>query len=244
MPCLPTLFLFALGNPLTMPTCTHHHTHSKAEYGNDPEPNFPFPTPKGYFPFVMVYELIIFEAHFQIQFWYLKGYTYIHMYVQVCVCVHTLLCYKKQCLSIHSDATFSGSFFSSISLIMLTCFMPHLGLLYTWQTKSSIYHIFWQNTFFLWLDSFLCILALVGNKLKPEVHTPRWKGCSRNHVDLLPGIPFLLRTTPKTVTWASQVESVLHRMTLFLWVFKRQVLMYIDKCSVWQIKIVWSKMLK
>ena len=119
------------------------------------------------------------------------------------ICAHTLF-------SVHRDAAFSRSF---LVPFVLTCFAPHLCLLYTWQKKPSIYQIFWQKTFF----SARQLSVPFNSRWKqthPSLHTPCWKRCLRSRADWLPGMQFLLRTTPKTVTWASQVESTWRRMTL------------------------------
>lgn len=140
---LPTSFL-ALENPLTIPICTHPHTYPKT-IGMTQNCIFPFQLPKAHsFSSVMVHDFIIFEAHFQIQFWYLKLNTWrcTHTCMWVCVCVCILLCYKKWCVSIRSDTTFNGSSFSPASLFVSTCFVPPLCLSHTWQTKPSIYQVF------------------------------------------------------------------------------------------------------
>lgn len=109
------------------------------------------------FPSVMVYDLITFEAYSS-DSW--KD-TCMHMCLYMYICVHTLF-------SVHRDAAFSRSF---LVPFVLTCFAPHLCLLYTWQRKPSIYQIFWQNTF-LRLNNFLCLLTLVGNKLTQACTLP------------------------------------------------------------------------
>lgn len=145
-----------------------------------------------------------------------------HVCVYMYTCVHTFF-------SVHRDAAFSRSF---LVLFVSTCFIPHQCLLHTWQTKPSTCQIFWENTFFS-ARQFSVPFHSCWKQAHPSLHTPRWKRCLGSCADLLPGMQFLLRTTPKTVTWASQVESTWCRMTLcfcgFLkgtWLFIRIQVLY------------------
>ena len=137
MPCLPTSFLCALEK-----SCYYlkFYTppYSPKGSGNELYPQFPFPAPHGsLFSFC--------NGLWPDNIWgTLSNTVLIVERIHVCTCVYMYIC-AHTLFSVHRDAAFSRSF---LVPFVLTCFTPHLCLLYTWQTKPSIYQIFWQKTFF------------------------------------------------------------------------------------------------
>lgn len=225
MASLPTSFLCALEKSCYYPNF-YTPPYSPKGCGNEPEPNFPSPAPWGsLFSF--------YNGLWPDNIWGTLSNTVlivegIHMHVCIYMyfCVHTFF-------SVHSNAAFSRSL---LVPFVLTCFTPHLCLLYTWQTKPSIYQIFWQNAFFLSARQLSVPFTSRWEQAHPSLYTPRWKRCLRSLADLLPGMQFLLRTAPKTVTWASQVESTRSRTTLCFCGFLK------GKCLCIWVQVLYGKL--